>query len=128
LNLSDNQKKRLVFYYLFILTVLSIVPVNSSAELIPGTDKAAHFVFYFILCALFLYSKVFKKNKNQIIIIIVFSLTFGFFIECIQGFLPWRSFEIKDLAANLAGTISGVCVYFFTIQPRNKLTFKTKKK
>ncbi|MGE4520364.1 MAG: VanZ family protein [Desulfobacteraceae bacterium] len=114
--MSDAEKKRIFFYYLFVLTILSVVPGGSASEPVPGTDKILHFTFYLVLAVLFFHSELLIKFKKELLIILISSTMFGFFIECIQALIPWRSFEMKDMAANFSGALSGVFIGRFFLK------------
>ncbi|HDZ88316.1 MAG TPA: hypothetical protein ENH38_06830 [Nitrospirae bacterium] len=36
---------------------------------------------------------------------VVLSSVYGFFIEVVQYFIPWRSFSMRDFAADVAGAV-----------------------
>jgi glycopeptide antibiotics resistance protein len=41
---------------------------------------------------------------------LLFLFAYSFLIECIQYFLPWRSFSVLDLLANGSGVIAGYLI------------------
>lgn len=48
-----------------------------------------------------------KKREFQLITFLL-SLLFAIFCELIQEPIPWRTFNINDLLANVAGTVAGM--------------------
>lgn len=51
----------------------------------------------------------FPKREHIASLFIAF-LSYSFFIECVQYFLPYRSFSWLDMLANGVGLIAGVCL------------------
>lgn len=49
------------------------------------------------------------------------SLLYGLAIEIVQAILPWRSFEVKDLAADAVG-VGLSLLFFLTIRPSGELS------
>ena len=81
--------------------ILSIVP----ASYIPNiaafeylTDKLIHGIIYFYLAMLIFISKFRLSNTKYLLLFI-----FGFIIEIIHHFHPYRYFEVGDLLANFIG-------------------------
>ena len=91
---------------------------------VPGKDKTAHFLFYFVLTLLWNFALQ-KKYKNRALkYIIVFALIFyGIVIEILQGFLTKnREADIYDVMANSAGALVALIFIFWL---KNK-TFEKK--
>ena len=97
-----------------ILTILSLIPTTNI--LTPGlNDKALHFTAYIFLS----FMTDFLLNK-KIIYLITILFIYGLLIEFIQYFLPFRQFELLDIAANTAG----IAVYFGFRYLFNKIYYK----
>ena len=94
---------RLVFFSsLAAVFILSIVNANEIPRINALgflTDKAIHLVIYLYLALIGLMCS-FKTRK---IVLIFYIFMFGFFIEIIHIFHPYRFFEYFDLLANLFG-------------------------
>jgi VanZ family protein len=105
--------KALTLIWFLLITVLCIMPQNDLPEgpEIPYFDKFVHFMLYFVLVTLSLFVFSASKHSNKIILIsIIFA--FSFFIEVIQGILPFgRTFSLLDLLANLSGILAGLLLF-----------------
>ena len=103
-----------VLCYLLIFILSSIrFPVETD---IPSLDKGVHFVEFAILG--FLLSLGFFLNlktspRTRLVWVLVIGILLGGIIEIYQYFLPARSFEILDLAADSLGILIGLLVFFF---------------
>ena len=92
---------------LFILAVIGTLILTFSfpvglAKTGMINDKFAHASAFFVLA--FLYS---HSQGSQFVYKAILSLAaFGFMIELIQYFLPWRSFSWFDWLADIVGIIS----------------------
>ena len=76
-------------------------------------DKLGHLIIFLVLT--FLYTAGLFKNKNSVVKSILLGLIvtifYGAAIEVIQKFLPDRSMDWKDLAANCSGSLIGTIVF-----------------
>jgi VanZ family protein len=104
-----NQKnlKITFFILLVIITVLSLLPVNSNLEL-GNKDKIGHLIAYFTLTTNAMLVKNFYTRKNIILSMII---AYGFTLELLQGYVPGRDTSIIDGLFNSTGVILGL---FFT--------------
>ena len=100
--------KRVSWIRLILLASLIIVSILSlvSASSIPNfatfaylTDKLIHGIIYFYLAILIFLSKFRLTNIKKLSLLFIF----GFFIEIIHHFHPYRYFEVGDLLANFMG-------------------------
>ena len=89
-------------FSLIVVFILSIVP----ASFIPNiaafaylTDKLIHGIIYFYLAILIFLSKFRLSNIKKLSLLFIF----GFLIEIIHHFHPYRYFEVGDLLANFMG-------------------------
>lgn len=87
--------------------ILSVIPDNFTKS-IPYvmSDKIAHFIFYGITAVLLLiWLRVRMPGRRAVVLAVVLSSVYGFFIEVVQYFIPWRSFSMRDFAADVAGAV-----------------------
>lgn len=91
----------LFFTYIIIVLILSIIP--SSEGLKFGGDKTKHVAAFIMFTWLFFVS--YKETKFAYIFL--WGLGFGILIEFVQFFIPWRSTEILDVAADIGGIFIG---------------------
>jgi len=91
-----------VIYIGFILTA-SLLKAPDINVIINHTDKAVHFLSYFILVGWFvqLYPKL-----NSRISILISAIALGMLIEYLQGMTSYRSFDFADEIANSIGALS----------------------
>ena len=82
---------------------LALAPVGKTAALWFLSDKAAHFLAFTALMVWF--CGVFKLPFTPLVAIGL--LVFGGLIEFLQGMLPYRSAEFRDLVADGAGIGAG---------------------
>lgn len=107
--------------WLLILGVVGILPNGG----IPINDKVMHFfgmgiatfLIYFLLEVPDQARRVWYYRRAPLIL----TLFLGFFCggvlsEAIQGYLPWKTFQLGDILAN----ISGSCVAFYFAHALNK--------
>jgi VanZ family protein len=110
---KDNPKNRVMLLWLTILVVVII------GELLPGSsppirllsgphfeDKFIHFGAYVVLAFL----PVFGLPLRTAVQCVIATELIGLSLEVIQHFLPDRSCDLYDAAANTAGVLAGVAV------------------
>lgn len=98
----EKLGRTLYFTYLIIILISAIIPPSNIPSSID--DKIVHAVGF--MGVALLYAWAYKKEKwwkN-----IIYGLAFGIFIEIIQYFIPYRSFELFDIIADGVGLILGV--------------------
>ncbi|WP_035804656.1 VanZ family protein [Lunatimonas lonarensis] len=93
---------------------------------IPGIDKAIHFILFAGL--VFLWSRVWSvpkptqgKKKKIFLNYLVFGIIFAIFTEMLQCYVPNRSFDYMDIAANIAGGASGMILFVYLNYKRSIL-------
>ena len=102
-----------------IILVATLTPGNQLPRTpdVIGLDKVAHFSLFLILTLLWNRGWTDKTHpENQLAKIITNYLVFGIFfailVEYLQQFIPGRSFDYGDMAANIIGsTIGTICFY-----------------
>ena len=109
------------FYRLFwpiCLASLITCVSGSAAPQVPdflwftGLDKAAHFFVFGLLATLFCrYDPQTALRLSQGLLAITLTSLFGLSDELHQSVNPARTFELADLAADIAGAIVAILVY-----------------
>ncbi len=89
------------------ITVLSVIPTSGLDYDV--SDKLVHFVFYFTSVVL-LYLSVRNRTTRSVVLIALGAFMYGFLIEVIQYFLPYRSFSLYDQMANGLGALSSAVI------------------
>jgi len=83
----------------FLLFIVALIPTGNTLGKIPWIDKLLHALgFYFLF--LFFIEGYGRGNKWKLFLFIVF---LGFFIEIVQGILPWRDADIIDFGVDVIG-------------------------
>ena len=92
---------------LFIVSILVITDLAtyepslvSSASL---HDKLLHFFCFIYLIMVLHFSQLISNKYVQYVIVALY----GILIEIVQAFLPYRSFELMDILADLSGILIG---------------------
>ena len=113
-HLSERNFLILAILWTIGVTVASLASLkNMPAISIPGNDKTAHFVFYFVFFALWYFGlkRVVKYSRFDLILVLV-TLFYGICMEFFQAKLTAnRQADPFDVLANALGTLTG----FFTI-------------
>ena len=96
------------FLLLVALVVLGLVSMNY----IPITVERVHLI-EFALLGWYATRDIIKKEAKTagIIISCIFCVCIGILDEGIQGVLPYRVFEIRDIVLNVGGSIWGISLY-----------------
>ncbi|MBN1273967.1 MAG: VanZ family protein [Candidatus Aminicenantes bacterium] len=89
------------------------------------SDYVLHFsvfvVFTLLLCHAYRRLKFYPFPFARIAF---FSIAFGLYIEIYQLLIPYRSFSLKDLGADIAGTAAALILYFFLTKGKSRNTSK----
>ena len=96
---------------LLIILAAAVAPailpwLAGSEPSVPNVDKWAHGVAFAML-ALWFTGQYARSSYARIAIML---LSYGFLIEVVQGFVPYRSAEFGDLVADAAGIAVGLLV------------------
>jgi len=118
--MSFKVLTRIIFiFWMIAITVLSIIPhqddsiIKNSNITESGMEK--HLIAYFI--AAFLCYYAFKKNHIVFILLSgCYIFLYSFALEALQFFLPYRTFNIKDVAANAFGIILFIIIWRVGLQ------------
>ena len=100
----------LILWLGFVL-IVSVIPVSGPKTDLPA-DKIAHFVFYG-MTSIILFRHFVKKATpvRAFYSSVAIARVYGAAIEVVQYFLPYRSFELGDMAANALGALLGCALY-----------------
>lgn len=101
--------KAAFYIWLVLIFVFSVIPNDAEAGSLllfdlSGTGFLKHVFAYFISSVLLIFAyknETLKFFFKSLILLFVGSIL----IECIQYLLPYRSFSLSDMAANLLGII-----------------------
>ena len=97
------------YIYSFLVIVVASLPVGLPPQLLfPFQDKVIHSLIYFLLAFLAVNTFSRKRIGNPKICSFFYAFFLGLFAELVQYFLPYRSFELWDILANLLGSFLGV--------------------
>lgn len=102
-----------MFLFIWLLTVfgLSIIPASGPETDLP-LDKIVHGIMYGITAVLiFRRIERYYSKRKTLVLTVLYASAFGTLIECIQYFLPYRSFSAGDIFANFAGAVLFGAVY-----------------
>ena len=124
--------KKLFWYWLIILLLINVIPLGNDLNTVihkPSVfkfrlDYLIHFCSFLIFIPLCFIEvrrggPIFSKKPILKYILIVGSSAILF--ECIQYFLPYRTFNPMDLISNLTGAIIGtIIISFFIPSLKNK--------
>ncbi len=124
-------KKRLfygAFFWTVLVTVLSLVSFRSAPKIIISlgtSDKAVHFVFYFVFVLLWgLYRFSWGRMQNRTFFyLFLLAITYGGCMEiCQELFTQRRTADWYDMLANTIGALFGLIVlYLCSIYRTRKL-------
>ena len=108
--LSERNFLILAILWTIGVTVASLASLkNMPAISIPGNDKTAHFVFYFVFFVLWYFGlKRFVKYHGFDLILVLITLFYGICMEFFQAKLTAnRQADFYDVLANSIGTLTG---------------------
>lgn len=106
--------RRLLILSVTIITIGSVIPqgsIPSDVRVVSvGLDKIAHFMAFtcVILFALGAGEDLGFWHKMRTAIYI---LLFGVVIESVQYYIPYRTFNLLDILANLCGVLFGILLW-----------------
>ena len=97
--------------YTLGITVLMVIPVPEQQQIdVPNLDKWVHTLVYVLFSSLWLWAYQAQIQKKSVLFWIITTsvLVYGIVIEIVQGnFIPSRSFDLLDIAANSLGILIG---------------------
>ena len=89
-----------------VIFILATIPLKMPQIDTSFGDKINHIAAFVTLYLLLVNAYVLPKR-----LCIVSLLFYGFFIECVQYFLPYRDFSLLDLSADGVGIFIGMVTY-----------------
>lgn len=117
------ERKKIFLAIAILLTLLITVgsltsPSNLPVKTVKISDKAIHFVAYFILSASWFLAL--KKTKTNYTTITIAVIVFGIIIEILQKTLTTnRYLEYSDMVANTLGAL--LTLLLFTLKCKKKV-------
>lgn len=116
MSLKQKTAKRLfsqftLYSLSLVIAVLSLLPIAGPPPVaFTFLDKLIHLIFYLLLSftAVNTFILAGLNKPRQKAFFYAFSL--GLLLEVGQHYLPFRSFELADIAANLSGSLIGVYI------------------
>ena len=113
-----NKSSAILFLYFLLLIFFFIYPFDLENKInsliVAGSFRLDHIlhVILFLPAAFIFFNKF--KWKVVVLCLIIHLMAAGF--EFIQYFISFRAFTIKDLQANLIGTVLGFITLFITLR------------
>ena len=97
-------------WFLMVL-IVSVMPASEPKTDFP-LDKIVHFALYG-LTSILLFKYFIRQTNSRIAFLKAVALAsiYGAAMEVVQYFLPYRSFSLGDMAANVAGAFLGCLMY-----------------
>lgn len=111
-----SKKAIVLSLYIIAILLLIILPVNDKDSVLNKTNILSLRADYFCHALLFSPWMSLRPTKTfgtSILHWFMIGIFLAGFSECIQYFLPYRSFNINDVMANIAGTTLGLLSYLF---------------
>lgn len=100
---NQNIWWSLSFILVSSVYIVCLMPLDGPLKGPEFIDKVWHFGTYVIVMLWF--SQLFEAHVHRRVLIGV--VLMGLSIECLQALTPWRSFDVLDLGANMAGALAG---------------------
>jgi len=97
-----------VVYLIILLIGAFAANLGSTPDSVPGFDKGLHFIGFFILTLLLIFTFKNYTGKRVYLKSLVIAIIVGIIIEVAQLFIPARTFSWYDLAADLGGIFLGM--------------------
>ena len=98
-----SLKKFTIIAFYILIFVLAIIPPSEGQISFPYLDKLIHFLAFFIISV----GTFYAFQVTEIFRCFLLIACFGICIEVIQYFIPYRSFEILDIIADIIGALIG---------------------
>ncbi|MFN2458076.1 MAG: VanZ family protein [Chitinophagaceae bacterium] len=114
MHLHNWQRNAIALGYFLFITILfflpgSAFPDNDWLDKI-WFDKWVHIGIFALLILIWLWT--FDFLRGEIVMFLLFAAVYGLIVEIMQHqFIPNRSFDIGDWAADIAGSLIGLAVY-----------------
>lgn len=119
---KPRLRKTVALVYLFVIAFLSLVPSGNIPEipLFPGADKLVHICMYLGLSFLACWAYVGDFIRLRCMYTLLAAVfMYGVLMEILQRTMQnGRSFDFKDMVANLVGAIIGLLIYRYMVRMR----------
>lgn len=100
-----------VILYSLAIVIFSTLPVTIPVpESVPAPDKILHAATYLVLAWLLVNTLIKTKVSHAYLFCFSYAFLLGLGLECVQKFLPFRSFEYGDILANTLGAGAGLFI------------------
>ncbi len=105
--LTSNSRFQRLFFRIILISLLIIISYLaftplSHPTLTTGLDKINHFLAFLVLA---LFCDISFPDKTFLYSTFLPLLVYAVLIECVQYFLPFRSFSLLDIAADLSAVL-----------------------
>jgi hypothetical protein len=113
----------IIFYCAAIFYISSIPITDPVTYLFPGFDKIMHIGLYgglALLVCRFAANDLRRNPASAMLIAASFTILYGFSDEIHQSFIPERLADPADFAANIAGAVLAVVLWYAVFRPRHK--------
>ena len=89
----------------------SVIPIQVELS-VSHLDKVVHLCQYWLFAWLLVQAirTARLKEWEYLVLAWIYATSYGLLVEVIQGFLPWRSADLVDAAANALGAALGVWI------------------
>ncbi len=98
-----------------LIAIAAVVPYGSKVQSVSvasiGLDKIVHFIGFACMAVFSLGAGRGSSYWKRAFLVAVV-LLFGVFIEVVQFYIPYRTFNPVDIAANLFGMLFGILVWY----------------
>ncbi len=101
-------------YAILIFAVSSVPSDSMKTPALPGIDKAAHLVEYFILAALLYRALKAHAVAHVMLLTVIIATAYGITDEFHQRYVPGRTVSAADVAADAAGAAAFAAAALFT--------------
>ena len=88
--------------YLLIMISVALVPNPIKGE---GVNYILHSIEFFMFSALVFLTAIANKKKHPYIIAVFISIICAILLEAAQYFVPYRTFNMMDIAAGTLGSL-----------------------
>ena len=97
-----------ISWFLVVVYLLIFYRSKDINSIVANLDKVIHFVLFFIQCYFISRAYFSLYNTKKVPLKIIISLLiFCCTIELLQIGIPYRSFDVNDLFANIFGSVGG---------------------
>ena len=112
--------KKVFYLYCIVLILLIALPLNTASELNNITIFQLRGDYFFHIL-LFLPWMFFRKVFHiRLLVWLLLGLLFASATEGLQYLLPWRAFNVNDMAANGMGVLVGSLLFVIYVKGRGE--------